>query len=192
VNGNPSLADVAEGVRAVARDVDVEHDVVDEPGDLPVGNAERCVRGEDEDPAVVTTNAKLSRRAEHAVRRDAEDAARPDRATVGHRRADRRQRDDVTGSEVRRAAPHVVLDPVALVDPDADDLGGVGVPLHAHDSGRDDARHPTDVDRVTHFEAEPDERRGNQVDVVGQRGELAQPVQRSFHSRTAPRNGCRR
>ena len=131
--------DVAEGVGAVAGDVDVEHDVVDEAGDVPVGHAEGRVGRQHEDAAVVAAEPQLVRRAEHAVRRDAEDASRPDRATVGHRRADGRQRDDVTGFEVRRAAPHVVLDAVARVDPDPDHLGRVGVPLDAHHPGGDHA-----------------------------------------------------
>ena len=53
--------DVAEGVGAIAGDVDVEHDVVDEAGDLAVGYAQRRVRGEDEDAAVVAAEAQLTR-----------------------------------------------------------------------------------------------------------------------------------
>ena len=58
---------------------------------------------------------------------DAEDAATLDRAAVGHRRAERRERHDVAGLHVERAAPHVAPVAVTGVDVDALHLGGVGM-----------------------------------------------------------------
>ena len=104
VNATPSLAarsratptyDQQSGRLRV--DVDVEDDVVAQPGDVAVGHAERGVGGQHEDAAVVVAEAELARRAEHPLGLDAEDAAPGDRAPVGHRRAERGQRHDVAG-----------------------------------------------------------------------------------------------
>ena len=89
-----------------------------------------------QDAAVVVAEAELARRAEHALRVDAEDRARLDHPAVGHHRAGRGQRDDVAGGHVERAAPHVALDAVAGVDAHAVDLGGVGMALGAQRPAR--------------------------------------------------------
>ena len=81
---------------------------------------------------MVVAEAELVGRAQHPLGVDAEDAAPFDRATVGHRRAERGERHDVAGLHVERAAPHVARDAVAGVDVDALDLGRVGMLFGAH------------------------------------------------------------
>ena len=139
-------ADVGPAVGAVARDVDVEDDVVAPAERLAVRHAERGVGRQHEDARVVVAEPELARRAEHPVGVDAEDRPAGDRAAVGHLGAERGERHDVAGREVERAAPHVALAPVAGVDPHALHLGRVRVALGAHDARGDDAGDAAGVD----------------------------------------------
>jgi hypothetical protein len=59
-------------VGAVRHDLDIEHDVVEAEMILEVG-PHRAVGRKDEDPIVVRRDRQLARRAEHAVRHNAED-----------------------------------------------------------------------------------------------------------------------
>ena len=180
--------DVAVGIGPVAGDVEVEHDVGDEPGDIAVRHADRRVGGQDENAAVVGAEPELACRAQHAVGVDAEDAPRADRAAVRHLRAQRRQRHHIAGSEVGGAAPDVPLDAVAGVDPDPDDLGGVRVELGAHDAGRDHTGDAPSMDDLLHRKPKPRASVNNRIEIELARAQIiSQPSKRDLHQRIPSR-----
>ncbi len=155
-------ADVPPAVRAIARDVGVDQHVGGETERVAVRNPERCTDGEDVDPRVVVADAELGRRAEHPFRVDAEDAAPLDRPSVGHGRAERGHRDDVTRLHVERPAPDVALDAVAGVDVDALHLRRVGVLFEAdHAGGQDACDRATDLGDRVDLESERRQRVGD-------------------------------
>ncbi|CAB4600712.1 unannotated protein [freshwater metagenome] len=179
-------AEVAPAVRAVAGEVDVEHDLAAQPERLAVRQAERGVGGQDQDARVVVAEAEFARRAEHALAVDAEDRPRLDEPAVGHAGARGGERDDVVGRHVERAAPHVALDAVAGVDPHPVHLGRVGMALRAEHAGRDHAvDRGAGVEDLLHLHPERGHasRERLRIDAGGCEpgGEVVEPGEDEFH-----------
>ena len=133
-------------------------------------------------PPASVAEAELDRRAEHAVRRLSEDLAPADLHAVRHRRADGRQRHQITDLHVEGAAPHLERLPVSGVHVDALHVVGVGMrPQRKHlrdDHAVDRFADPLDVvDR----EAEVVHQLGERVDVVAHGRELVQPGEEHAH-----------
>ena len=168
---------VGLAVRAVARDVDIEDQVVTPAQHLAVGHAERGVGRQHEDARVIVAELELARRAEHPVRVDAEDRPAGERAAVGQLGADRRERHDIARSEVEGTAPHVALAPVARVDPHALHLGRLRRHLDAHDTRGDDTGDTAGVGELVDRQAEHGQRLAEHIDVDGivELDVLAQP-----------------
>ncbi len=96
--------DHRETVRAVRRDLDLEHDVVEAEPAHEVG-AERRVGAEREDAGVVLlAQSQLALGAQHALGRHAADLRRADRAMTGQHGPGRREGRPHPGRGVRRAA----------------------------------------------------------------------------------------
>ena len=136
----PRDAQVARGVGAVARDVEVEHDVRPDAECRERVAPRAQARGQDRDAPAVGTETELGGRAEHALGRDAEDLAPRDGPAVGHGRAEGREGHEIARRHVERPAPHVAL-AVARVDPHALDAVRLRVALRAQHAGDDHARH---------------------------------------------------
>ena len=102
------------------------------------------------------------------------------------------ERHQVSGLEVERAAPHVVLDAVTGVDPHPVHLGGVGMGFGAQHSCRHHAGHAAGSLQVLDREPEVRQRVDEPVDVVGANGANSRSHDSTTFMRTAPRSGCRR
>ena len=126
-------------IGAVTGEVDVEHHFALQTKRLAVWQTQRRARRHDQNAAVVVAETELVRRAQHALRLDAENRTGFDDPAIGHGGAWRGERNDVVGLHVECAAPHVALDTVARIDPDAMHLGRVRMTLGAQHSRRDDA-----------------------------------------------------
>jgi hypothetical protein len=175
-------AEMPPTVGAVAGEVDVEHHLGGQVERLPVGNTHRGAGRQDEDARVVVAEAELASRAEHALRLDAEDRARFDEPAVGHGGTGRRQRDDVAGLHVERAAPDVPLDPVAGVDPHTVHLGGIGVALGAQHAGGDHAvDHRADGEHLLDLHTETGEHGGERRRVATEGCQVIEPGKNSLH-----------
>ena len=181
-------AEMSPAVRAVAGEVDIEHDLALQREGFAVREPERRVRWKDQDPAVVITEAEFAGRTEHALRVDAEDRAGLDHPTIGHLGARCGERDDIAGRHVERPAPDVALRAVAGVDPHSVDLGGIGVAFgtehfrgdHAIDGG-------SDVADLLDLDTESCHRRGDRHGVVADGRDVVEPGENDLHACLASR-----
>ena len=172
---------MAPAVGPVPGEVEVEHHVALPTEHIPPGGTQGRIRGSDHDAGMIIPKTEFNGRAQHSLRVDPQDATTLDRATIGHARAECRQRDDVTDFHIVGSAPHMAFGAITCIDPHALHLGGVGVPLKATHNRRDNTI-DGDINLLDRFHRQPQtgEVIGDPVDIidigrVGKGSEFVQP-----------------
>jgi hypothetical protein len=175
-----SQAAVRQAVRAVGRDLDLEHVVGRAHQRADVG-AEGRAFAHDPDAVVVLRETQLGARADHALALDAAELAALDLEVARQHGADAREGDGLAGGHVRRAADDAPM--LAAVVDDADgELVGVGVLLLGEDlRDHDAAEGRSEVLDAGDLEAELEQGRGH---LGGREPEIdmdLEPVRRDLH-----------
>ena len=173
---------MTEAVRAIAGDVKVKHHVGRRPQLVEHVPAQRRRFRQDEQPRRIRAQSEFDRRTQHSLAVDTENSATRNLTPIGHRRAQRGERDLVADLHVGRPTPHVAFRPVACIDIDARHLGRIRMSLEPQHLGNDDSgKRCTDPVHPFDGKAERGEMVANRLDVVTEIGELLQPRVQDLH-----------
>jgi hypothetical protein len=130
---------------------------------------------------MIIPKTEFNGRAQHSLGIDSQDTATLNGATIGHSRAERRQRDDVTDCHIVGSAPHMAFGAITGIDPHTLHLGSVGVPFKATHN-RCDNTIDRDIDLIDRLHRQPETGEvigdpGDSIDIgrVGKGTELVQP-----------------
>ena len=175
-------AEMAEALGSVAREVQLEHDVLVDAERFEHGRPERQVGRQDPDAGVVVAHAELAGAAQHAVRPLAAHLRALDVAPVGHDRADGGERHEVARLHVEGSTADLQALAVTTIDEhDADAIRVRVLRALEHLRDHDTVDRGADARERLDGHAELREHDADRVCVGAERGEVVEPGQEHVH-----------
>jgi hypothetical protein len=129
----PSNSTDRPTVGTVPRQVEIEDHIALDAHCIAVGEPDRNITRQHDDPGGVGTKSEFDLRTQHAYGLDTKNSSSLDSSPVGHLGAQRCESDHITFGHIRSPAPDVALVTIARINPNTTNLCRVWVLFHPQD-----------------------------------------------------------